>query len=167
MEKIINSKNQDLKKLDKFDSAILKLLQCDARLPNVALAESVHLSPAPCLRRVRDLENAGVIRGYVTLLDPIILGLNVSTFIQISLEKQISGALQLFEAEIEKYPEVMECYLMTGDADYLLRVIAPSLESLQKLIVDQLARIPNVASIRSSIALKQIKYKTELPIDIT
>lgn len=149
---------------DQFDSAILDLLQRDARMSNVALAEAVHLSPAPCLRRVRDLESAGVIRRYVTLLDPLALGLDVSVFIQVSLEKQIGDALHTFEETIESCPEVMECYLMTGDSDYLLRVVAPDLDSLQKFIVNRLAKIPQVASIRSSIALKQVKYKTELPI---
>lgn len=150
---------------DQFDSAILDALQQDARMSNVALAERVHLSPAPCLRRVRDLEAAGVIRRYVTLLDPVALGLDVSVFIQISLEKQIGGALRTFEETIDACPEVMECYLMTGDSDYLLRVVAPNLDALQKFIVNKLARIPNVSNIRSSIALKQIKYKTELPIN--
>jgi DNA-binding Lrp family transcriptional regulator len=161
----MRNKNDSLG-FDQFDSAILDLLQRDARLSNVALAESVHLSPAPCLRRVRDLEGSGVIRRYVSLLDPVALGLDVSVFIQVSLEKQIGGALRTFEETIDHYPEVMECYLMTGDSDYLLRVVAPNLDSLQKFIVNRLAKIPHVANIRSSIALKQVKYKTELPIDL-
>jgi len=151
---------------DHFDSAILETLQRDARITNIALAEKVHLSPAPCLRRVRDLETSGAIRRYVTLLDPHALGLDVSVFIQVSLEKQIGDALTRFEEVIANCPEVMECYLMTGDSDYLLRVVAPSLDVLQLFIVDKLAKIPRVANIRSSIALKQIKYKTELPIEL-
>lgn len=149
---------------DPFDRAILDQLQRDARISNVALAERVNLSPAPCLRRVRDLESAGVIRRHVTLLDPQALGLDVSVFIQVRLEKQIGSALRTFEETIEACPEVMECYLMTGDADYLLRVVAPNLDALQKFIVNRLATVPHIASIRSSIALKQVKYKTELPI---
>lgn len=160
------SNKQNTPKLDQFDSAILDHLQRDARMTNVALAESVHLSPAPCLRRVRDLESAGVIRRYVTLLDPVALGLDVSVFIQVSLEKQIGSALRTFEETVDSCPEVMECYLMTGDSDYLLRVVAPDLNALQKFIVERLAKIPHVASIRSSISLKQVKYKTELPIDL-
>lgn len=150
---------------DQFDTAILNHLQRDARITNIALAEGVHLSPAPCLRRVRDLETMGVIRRYVTLLDPVALGLTVSVFIQVSLDKQIGTSLRIFEDTIESCTEVMECYLMTGDSDYLLRVVAPDLNALQKFIVERLAAIPHVASIRSSISLKQVKYKTELPID--
>jgi Lrp/AsnC family leucine-responsive transcriptional regulator len=154
-----------LPEFDQFDMRLLNRLQNDARTTNVALAEAANLSPAPCLRRVRDLEAAGVIRGYVTLLDPEALGLDVSVFIQVSLEKQVGQALRTFEETIEGYPEVMECYLMTGDSDYLLRVVARDLKALQGFIVDRLAKIPHVASIRSSITLKQVKYKTALPID--
>ncbi|MBL8413267.1 MAG: Lrp/AsnC family transcriptional regulator [Propionivibrio sp.] len=154
-----------LPEFDPFDIRLLNRLQNDARITNVALAEAANLSPAPCLRRVRDLEASGVIRGYVTLLDPEALGLDVSVFIQVSLEKQVGQALRAFEEIIEGYPEVMECYLMTGDSDYLLRVVARDLKALQGFIVDRLAKIPHVASIRSSITLKQVKYKTALPID--
>ncbi|MCK5885463.1 MAG: Lrp/AsnC family transcriptional regulator, partial [Alcanivorax sp.] len=100
--------------LDQTDIRLLECLQADARITNVALAERCHLSPAPCLRRVRDLEAAGVIRDYVTLLNPEAIGLNVSVFIQVSLEKQVGQALHLFEDAIANCPEVMECYLMTG-----------------------------------------------------
>ena len=151
--------------LDALDLRLLSRLQSDARVTNVALAESVYLSPAPCLRRVRELERDGVIRGYVTLINPEAVGLEVSVFIQVSLDKQVGSALQVFEAAIEQCPEVMECYLMTGEADYLLRVVAPDLKALQRFIVDRLTRIPHVANIHSSITLKQVKYKTALPIE--
>jgi len=157
---------QEVPALDEIDLRLLTRLQADARVTNVALAESAHLSPAPCLRRVRELETSGVIRGYVALLDPEAVGLEISTFIQVSLEKQVGNALRLFEETIEGYPEVMECYLMTGDSDYLLRVVAPDLKALQAFIVDRLARIPHVSNIRSSMTLKQVKYKTALPIDL-
>ncbi len=160
------SNKRDPFKLDPVDLRLLGQLQGDARITNVALAESANLSPAPCLRRVRDLESAGVIRGYVTLLDPEAVGLNVSVFIQVSLEKQVGSALRTFEETIGGYPEVMECYLMTGDSDYLLRVVASDLKALQSFIVDRLACIPNVANIRSSMALKEVKYKTALPIGL-
>jgi DNA-binding Lrp family transcriptional regulator len=158
------SNKRNFPSLDAIDRRLLDRLQGEARITNVALAESAHLSPAPCLRRVRDLEAAGVIRGYVTLLDPEAVGLDVSVFIQVSLEKQVGKALRTFEEIIDGYPEVMECYLMTGDSDYLLRVVASDLKALQGFIVERLACIPNVASIRSSITLKQVKYKTALPI---
>lgn len=152
--------------LDSLDVLILERLQVDARVTNVALAQAAHLSPAPCLRRVRELEASGVIRGYATLLDPEALGLDVSVFIQVSLEKQVDSALRDFEKIVEGYPEVMECYLMTGDSDYLLRVVARDLKALQAFITDRLACIPNVANIRSSLALKQVKYTTTLPVEI-
>jgi Lrp/AsnC family leucine-responsive transcriptional regulator len=150
--------------LDQHDFRILVQLQDDARRTNVALAEAVHLSPAPCLRRVRELEETGVIRRYVTLLDPEQVGLHVSVFIQVSLERQVENGLRVFEQTVDGYAEVMECYLMTGDADYLLRVVAPDLKALQEFITDRLARIPGVSNIRSSLALKQVKYQTALPL---
>jgi DNA-binding Lrp family transcriptional regulator len=150
--------------LDDVDLRILAALQDDARITNVALSEAVHLSPAPCLRRVRELEESGVIRHYAALVDPDAVGLGVSMFISVSLDKQVDSALRAFEARIADYPEVMECYLMTGESDYLLRVVAPDLRALTALITDRLARIPNVASIRSSLALKQVKYQTALPL---
>lgn len=150
--------------MDNIDRKILSHLQNDARITNVSLAESVNLSPAPCLRRVRDLEKEGIIRSYTTLLDPDKVGWGVSVFIEVALEKQVMNSLQVFEETINGYPEVMECYLMTGTSDYLLRVVARDLKSLQAFITDKLAGIPGVANMRSSIALKQVKYKTELPI---
>jgi Lrp/AsnC family transcriptional regulator, leucine-responsive regulatory protein len=153
--------------LDATDARILDALQADAKLTNVELAARVHLSPSPCLARVRRLEEAGLIGKYVALLDPLKLGLSVSVFIQIRLEKQVERALEVFEAAIGKYPEVMECYLMTGDADYLIRVVVPDVPALERFIVDELSKIPGVANIRSSFALKQVKYKTVLPIRLT
>ncbi len=149
--------------MDETDLKILDTLQHHARITNVALAEAVNLSPAPCLRRVRELEERGVIRSYNTLLDADQLGWPVSVFIEIRLERQVIGDLKIFEEQIERFPEVMECYLMTGASDYLLRVVAKDLKSLQTLITDKLASIPNIANIQSSIALKQVKYKTALP----
>jgi DNA-binding Lrp family transcriptional regulator len=151
--------------IDRTDCRILDLLQDDARLANVELAQKVGLSPSPCLRRVRLLEEGGVIRRYVTLLDPARVGLPVSVFVQVTLERQVETALQQFEDAVRKHAEVMECYLMTGDADYLLRVVAPDLESYQRFLLDNLTRIPGVASIKSSFALKQVSYRTALPLN--
>ena len=150
--------------LDTTDWKILARLQDEARISNVDLAKAVNLSPSPCLTRVRGLEESGVISRYVTLLDPLKIGLTVSVFIQVSLEKQMRNALDTFEASVLARDEVMECYLMTGDADYLIRVIVPDVQSLERFIVDYLAKIPGVASIKSSFALKQVKYKTALPL---
>ena len=153
--------------LDDIDMRILGELQGNARVSNVALAERVHLSPSPCLARVRALEREGVIERYVTLVKPLAVGLGVSVFIQISLEKQASEALQVFETAVKRRPEVMECYLMTGDADYLLRVVVADVQALERFIVDELAPIPGIANIRSSFALKQVKYQTSLPLPVS
>jgi Lrp/AsnC family leucine-responsive transcriptional regulator len=150
--------------LDAIDLRILEELQQNARLTNVELAARVHLSPSPCLARVRALEDSGLISRYVTLLDPLELGLSVSVFIQIRLERQVERALEQFQDAISQYPEVMECYLMTGDSDYLIRVVVPDVQALERFIVDELSKIPGVANIRSSFALKQVKYKTALPL---
>ncbi|MCC7079132.1 MAG: Lrp/AsnC family transcriptional regulator [Burkholderiales bacterium] len=150
--------------LDTIDWNILRRLQEDARASNVELARAVHLSPSPCLARVRRLEERGYIKRYVTLLDALALGLTVSVFIQVRLERQVESALEVFEREIAARPEVMECYLMTGDSDYLLRVVVCDVQALERFIVDFLSRIPGVDNIKSSFALKQVKYQTALPL---
>jgi len=150
--------------LDTTDWKILRLLQSDARISNVELARQVGLSPSPCLNRVRTLEESGYISRYVSLLDPLRVGLKVSVFIQVTLEKQIKPALETFERAIRDRPEVMECYLMTGDADYLLRVVVPDLQAVEHFILNFLSRVPGVGNIRSSFALKQVKYQTALPL---
>ena len=150
--------------LDEIDCNILQTLQTNARISNVELAEQVNLSPSPCLRRVRRLEEEGIIRSAVTLLDPAQVGLPVSVFVQVSLERQVDDALENFERAIVARPEVMECYLMTGDSDYLLRVVAPDLDGFQHFLLEHLTRIHGVASIKSSFALKQVSYRTALPL---
>jgi Lrp/AsnC family leucine-responsive transcriptional regulator len=149
---------------DAIDLKILEELQQDAKLSNVELAARVALSPSPCLVRVRALEQAGVIDKYVTLVNPLKVGLGVSVFIQISLERQVEAALEKFQRAMQEFNEVMECYLMTGDADYLLRVVVSDVQELENFIVNKLSRIEGVSSIRSSFALKQVKYKTAVPI---
>ena len=151
-------------RLDKTDIAILEQLQQNARITNAELARSVHLSPTPCFNRVRALEKLGLILRHVTLLDPQPLGLRITVFIHVSLEKQVEDALRRFEQAVSARPEVMECYLMSGDADYLVRVVVPDIEALQHFIVKHLAKIPGVSNIRSSFALKQVRYKTALPL---
>ena len=153
-----------LDSLDSIDRRILRVLQEDAGIANVKLARKVGLSPSPCLRRVQRLEEAGVIRRRVTLVEPAAVGLGVSVFVQVSLEKQAAQALRTFEKTVLERPEVMECYLMTGDADYLLRVVVPDIPAFERFVLDQLTRISSVARVRSSFALKQVKYTTTLPI---
>ena len=152
--------------LDSIDWKILSLLQSDARISNVDLADAVGLSPSPCLARVRALEQAGYISRYVSLLDALKVGLKVSVFIQVALEKQVEKALEVFETAIRERPEVMECYLMTGEADYLLRVLVPDIQALEAFIMQFLSRVPGVGNIKSSFALKQVKYQTALPLPL-
>ena len=150
--------------LDRTDRRILATLQQNARLANVDLARAAGLSPSPCSRRLRELEESGVIRAHATLIDPAAVGLPVSVFVRVTLQQQIERNLEGFEATVSALPEVMECYLMTGDADYLLRIVVPDVEAYKSFVVDRLTRIPGVANITSSFALKQVKYGTALPI---
>ena len=150
--------------LDTIDLRILRELQADASLSNVALAHKVGLSPSPCLARVKALERGGVIRQVVALLDAQQLGLHLNVFISISLKEQSKSALAEFEQRIAEHDEVMECYLMTGDSDYLIRVAIADMSALEKFILEQLTPIPGVEKIRSSFALKQVRYKTALPL---
>ena len=150
--------------LNKIDLKILSHLQNNARLTNVELSEHIHLSQSPCLRRVRNMESSGIIKGYVALVDQNAVGLPVSVFVNVRLEKQIERALEKFEETVQDWSEVMECYLMTGDFDYLLRVVASDLAAYERFLMDKLTCVPGVASINSSFALKQVTYKTALPI---
>lgn len=151
--------------LDRIDVKILNELQHDASLTNVELATRVNLSPSPCLTRVRTLERIGVIDRRVTLINQHVVGLGITAFIQIRLEKQVLSTLDNFYQKIAPIGEIMECYLMVGDNDYLLRAVVRNLEDLEHLIVNKLSKIEGIANIRSSLTLKQIQYKTALPID--
>ncbi len=150
--------------LDAIDRRILARLQENGRVSNVELANDVGISSSPCWRRVRELEKRGVISGYVALVDAAAVGLPVSVFVQVTLERQIEAALETFEAAVKERPEVMECYLMTGDADYLLRVVVSDLPTYEAFLKDHLTRIPGIANIKSSFALNQVKYRTSLPL---
>ena len=150
--------------LDAIDRKILARLQKDGRIANNDLASAIGLSPSPCLRRVKALEESGVIRTYVALVDPSTVALPVNVFVSVTLEKQIEERLDAFEAAIMHRPEVLECYLMTGEADYLLRVVVPDLAAYEHFLKTHLTRIPGVSSIKSSFALKQVRYETALPL---
>jgi Lrp/AsnC family leucine-responsive transcriptional regulator len=152
-------------RLTTTDGRILELLQQNARLSNITLAERVSLSPSACLRRVRSLEKRGLIRHYVTLLDSQQLGLGISVFIQVSLEKKDQVSLKRFERVMTQRPEVMECYLMTGDSDYLMRVVVPNVAAFERFLMEYVTKIPGIAMIKSSFTLKQVKYTTSLPLD--
>jgi Lrp/AsnC family transcriptional regulator, leucine-responsive regulatory protein len=150
--------------LDPTDLRILAELQQDGSLTNVELSRRVHLSPSPCLVRVKALEAADVIQRYVALADPKKVGLGLNVFISISLKEQAKDSLAEFERRIAEHDEVMECYLMTGDSDYLIRVAVRDIAALERFILEQLTPIPGIEKIRSSFALKQVRYKTALPL---
>ena len=149
--------------LDAVDRKILALLQADGRMSLAELAEKVGLSPSPCLRRVRMLED-GVISRYVAVLDQRAVGLPVSVFVSVKLEKQRQESLDRFAKAIERWPEVLECYLMTGPRDYWLRVVVPDLDAYERFVKQKLTRVEGIASIESSFALEQVKYTNVLPV---
>jgi len=150
--------------LDDTDRKILTLLQDDGRISLADLAGKVGLSPSPCLRRMRNLEKAGVIARYVAVLDQQAVGLPVSVFISIKLASQKQDALDRFAKTISRWPEVLECYLMTGPRDYWLRVVVPDLAAYERFLKQKLTRVDGVASIESSFALEQVKYTNVLPL---
>jgi Lrp/AsnC family transcriptional regulator, leucine-responsive regulatory protein len=150
--------------LDPIDLRILSELQRDGGLTNVELAKRINLSPSPCLARVKSLEASGVIDRYVAIANAQKIGLGLNVFISISLKEQSKHALAAFEERIAEHDEVMECYLMTGDSDYLIRVVIADIQALEKFILEQLTPIPGIEKIRTSFTLKQVRYKTALPL---
>ena len=150
--------------LDSIDWKILEALQENGRISNVDLAERVNLSPSPCLARVTMLERKGFISRFVTLIDPAAVGLEVTVFVQVRLERQVESSLNAFERVIRGRPEVLSCYLMTGAADYQLRVVVSDLQEFQRFITGVIAKIQGVGNIQSSIALKEVKNTTALPL---
>ncbi len=150
--------------LDATDIKIVTQLQNDGRMSLADLAAKVGLSPSPCLRRVRLLEKAGVITRYVAVLDQRAVGLPVSVFISVKLEKQKQDLLDKFAKTIARWPEVLECYLMTGPRDYWLRVVVPDLAAYERFLKTKLTRLEGIASIESSFALEQVKYTNVLPV---
>src|SRR3954453_1477685 len=150
--------------LDVIDRKLLEHLQVDGRMSLNDLADKAGLSPSPFLRRVRMLENDGVIARYVAVHDQRAVGLPVSVFVSIRLEKQREESLNRFAKAIERWPEVLECYLMTGSRDYWLRVVVPDLDAYERFVKQKLTRIEGIASIESSFALQQVKYTNVLPI---
>lgn len=151
-------------KLDDIDLKILRELQADARIRVVDLAEKVGLSATPCQRRIKILEDEGVIRQYATLLDAEKLGYSVNVFIYVQLERKTEAHFEAFEAEIKHHPEVMECHVVTGAHDYLLRVITPDIAGYEHFITGTLMRIDGVKDIQSSFSIRRALYRTDLPL---
>lgn len=151
--------------LDRFDRAILTHLQQDGRATNQDVADAIGLSPSPCLRRIRRLEAEGVISGYVALLDPATIGRSITAFIRVRLDRQQDSGLAAFEAAIAACPEVMECYLMTGEADYQVRVLVASMADFEDFMRHRLTTIPGVGQVTSSFALRPVVTRTALPLE--
>ena len=150
--------------LDAIDRRLLAILQENGRLTATELAERVGLTTSPCLRRLRLLEESGIIRGYSALLDQERVGLPISVFVSIKLERQNEAGLRRFETAVRDCPEVLDCYLMTGPRDYLLRVVARDLADYERFVKETLTRIDGIGNIESSFALGQVKHSNVLPV---
>ncbi len=151
-------------KLDRFDLTILSVLQSDGRITNVDLADRAKLSESACLRRVRALEKSGLIKGYVAQVDQAKAGLPVNVFVNITLERQDLTELNAFEEAVQEIPEVMECYLMTGEHDYVLRVVVADVNDYERIHQRYLTRLPGVDRVNSSFALRTVRKTNQLPI---
>lgn len=150
--------------IDRYDRALLKALQADGRITNSELAERVSLSESACLRRVRALESSGLIEGYAAIINQQRAGCPVDVFVNITLDRQDETDLRAFEEAVRKIPEVMECYLMTGDYDYVVRVVVADTADFERLHSRHLTRLPGVARVHSSFALRTVQKSRELPI---
>jgi Lrp/AsnC family leucine-responsive transcriptional regulator len=150
--------------IDAIDRKIIAALQSDGRMTAQALAALVGLSPSPCARRVRLLEEAGVIKGYVAVVDQGKVGLPISAFASVRLARQHEDDLDRFAQAVERWPEVVDCYLMTGRQDYLMRIVVKDLEAYERFLKEKLTRLDGVASIETSFALGQVKRSEHLPM---
>jgi DNA-binding Lrp family transcriptional regulator len=161
----ISSFEQDsAMRLDRYDRAILAALQKNGRISNVRLAAAVNLSESACLRRVRALEESGMIDRYVALVSQAEAGLPGNVFVHIGLHREEESELAAFEDAVRDIPEVMECYLMTGEFDYLLRVVVSDMADFERLHKESLTRLPGVARVNSSVAIRTVQKTTELPL---
>lgn len=150
--------------LDSIDRAILRTLQQDGRIQNIDLADRVGLSPSPCLRRVRLLEDAGVIERYVALVNPAKVGMGLTLFARVWLTGQDEDTVNVFVDAIRKLPQVVECQLMAGDSDFLLRIVAPDLEGYRRFQIEHLGRIKGVRNIKTEIPMQTVKHSWEIPV---
>ncbi|MER7761448.1 Lrp/AsnC family transcriptional regulator [Streptomyces sp. NPDC097619] len=149
--------------MDGVDFRIIHELQADGRLSNQDLADRVQLSPSPCLRRVRRLEEAGLIRGYTAMVDQSAFGLPITVFVRIRLERHTGDAVRVFEEEVGRIEHIQDCYLMAGSSDYLLRIVIESLEAYEVLVRTRIHAIPGIASIESSFAFGSVKQTRTYP----
>ena len=153
-----------MRTIDDIDRRIIAAVQSDGKITTLELAERVGLSASPCARRLRMLEDAGVIKGYTAVIDQKKVGLPISAFASIKLERQREEDLDRFAQAVSRWPEVVDCYLMTGQRDYLMRIVARDLEAYEQFLKDKLTRLDGVASIETSFALGQVKRSEVLPI---
>ncbi|MFH1805672.1 MAG: Lrp/AsnC family transcriptional regulator [Pseudomonadota bacterium] len=151
-------------RFDAIDRKILLEIQEDGRISMVELAEKVGLSVSPCLRRLRKLEESGVIRKYVALLDPAHLRLGVNVFVTVSLTQHDEPSLRRFETAVQQSPEIVDCYAMVGNQDYMMRIVVRDPAAYQRLLSDVLMKLPGVANIKSSFTLHEVKNSTKLPV---
>lgn len=151
--------------LDRTDLGILELLQREGRITNADLAQRVSLSPSPCLRRVRQLESAGVIRQYAAIVDPWRVGLGLQAYVTVTLDKRGDTQIRAFHAAAQAWPEVLSCFALTGEMDYLLHVIVEDLEHFSRFLMDRLLKLEGVANVKSSFVLQTVKHTTALPLD--
>jgi Lrp/AsnC family leucine-responsive transcriptional regulator len=153
-------------KLDRIDRNILAAMQRNGRISNLELADMVGLSPTPCSRRVKRLEESGLVRGHVTLLDQAMLGLKLTAYIGISMDRHTPDRFENFEAQVREYPEVMECSVVTGQSsDYLLKAVVPDMAYYERFLLGRLTRIEGVTGVHSSFELRRVVQRTELPLD--
>ena len=154
--------------LDRLDRRILARVQEDARISNLELAEAVGLSPTPCARRVKRLEESGLIRSHVTLLDQQKLGLTLTSFITITMDRHTPERFEAFEEAVRDFPEVVECSVVTGqNADYLIQAVVPDMAFYEQFLLGKLTRIPGVTGVQSSFVLRRVVQRTALPLDHT
>ncbi len=154
-------------KLDRIDRRILRDLQDSGRMTNVELAQRAEISAPPCLRRVRALEEAGVIRGYHAELNPAALGFNVTVFAQVGLSSQAEHDLKAFEDLVNSWPQVRECHMLAGETDFLLKVVAEDWDSYQKFLTTKLTTAPNVSHVKSALAIRTAKLLPGVPVEVT
>ncbi len=153
-------------KLDRIDKQLLELLQGNAQWSNLELADKVGLSPTPCARRVKQLEEAGLIKNFVALLDRDKLGLKLTAYIGITMDRHTPERFEQFEAEVMTYPEVIECSVVTGQsADYLIKAVVPDMQFYEQFLLGRLTRIPGVSGVHSSFQLRQVIQRTQLPLN--
>ncbi|MGD9602931.1 MAG: Lrp/AsnC family transcriptional regulator [Gammaproteobacteria bacterium] len=153
-------------KLDRLDKRILAIMQSHGRITNLELAEQVGLSPTPCARRVKRLEESGIIARHVTLLNQARLGLNITAMISISMDRHTPERFESFERQVRKFPEVIECSIVTGQsADYLLKAVLPDMTYYEEFLLGRLTRIEGVTGVHSSFVLRKVIDRTELPLD--